>query len=99
MTRRLRSTLSPAISVCSSQQRGGTKTLPRKISRRMRVTSLHAGWLASLPEGLRNELVGGLSPAEARAILYDWPFWARAAQLPPGGTWRIWLLLAGRGFG
>ena len=63
------------------------------------MTSLHAGWLASLPEGLRNELVGGLSPAEARAILYDWPFWARAAQLPPGGTWRIWLLLAGRGFG
>jgi predicted phage terminase large subunit-like protein len=65
----------------------------------MRVTCLHAGWLASLPEALRNELIAALSPAEARALLYDWPFWARPNQLPPGGDWRVWLLLAGRGFG
>jgi phage terminase large subunit-like protein len=63
------------------------------------VTCLHAGWLASLPEALRNELVASLSPAEARALLYDWPFWARPNQLPPDGDWRVWLLLAGRGFG
>ncbi len=31
--------------------------------------------------------------------LYDWPFWARPAQLPPPGDWRIWLIMAGRGFG
>lgn len=60
---------------------------------------LHAGWLASLPEALRNSLVAALSPAEARALLYDWPFWARPNQLPPEGDWRVWLLLAGRGFG
>jgi Uncharacterized conserved protein len=28
-----------------------------------------------------------------------WHGIARANQLPPGGDWRIWLLLAGRGFG
>ncbi len=65
----------------------------------MRVRCLHAGWLASLPEALRNNLVAKLSPVEARALLYDWPFWARSSQLPPDGDWRVWLLLAGRGFG
>jgi len=28
-----------------------------------------------------------------------WRFWARQNQLAPVGAWRIWLLLAGRGFG
>ncbi len=60
---------------------------------------LHAAWLASLPEALRTELIAALSPAQARALLYDWPFWARSSQLPPEGNWRVWLLLAGRGFG
>lgn len=30
---------------------------------------------------------------------YQWSFWARDNQLPPDGDWRVWLLLAGRGFG
>jgi len=63
------------------------------------VKCLHASWLASLPEALRERLLGSLSPEEALALLYDWPFWARANQLPPEGSWRVWLLLAGRGFG
>lgn len=60
---------------------------------------VHASWLASLPEGLRDRIIGSLSPDEALALLYDWPFWARPSQLPPEGRWRVWLLLAGRGFG
>src|SRR6185437_3054620 len=32
-------------------------------------------------------------------VLDDWRIWARPSQLPPEGDWRIWLLLAGRGFG
>jgi phage terminase large subunit-like protein len=63
------------------------------------VRCLHAAWLASLPEALRNSLVAALSPAEAEALLFDWQFWARPNQLPPEGEWRVWLLLAGRGFG
>ena len=38
-------------------------------------------------------------PHFIRSILYDWSCWARPAQLAPDGDWRIWLILAGRGFG
>lgn len=31
--------------------------------------------------------------------LYDWRTQARPNQLPPGGDWLVWLILAGRGFG
>lgn len=34
-----------------------------------------------------------------RALLFDWRFWADPRQLPPPGNWRVWLMLAGRGFG
>lgn len=30
---------------------------------------------------------------------YNWEDEARAAQRAPDGDWRIWLILAGRGFG
>jgi phage terminase large subunit-like protein len=33
------------------------------------------------------------------ALESSWPAVARTNQLPPPGTWQIWLLLAGRGFG
>jgi len=65
----------------------------------MRAPRLHSTWLASLPEATRNEFVANLSPIEAHLLLHDWPFWARPEQLPPEGDWRVWLLLAGRGFG
>ncbi len=29
----------------------------------------------------------------------DWSLWARPKQIAPPGDWRIWLILAGRGFG
>jgi predicted phage terminase large subunit-like protein len=31
--------------------------------------------------------------------LFDWTIWARDKQLPPLDAWRVWLILAGRGFG
>ncbi len=40
-----------------------------------------------------------MTEADATNILMDWSLWAREKQLPPPGDWRIWLLLAGRGFG
>lgn len=40
------------------------------------------------------------SPQELAVSRYLWrDLWARPSQLPPVGTWRAWLLLAGRGFG
>lgn len=32
-------------------------------------------------------------------LLHDWAVHARPEQLPPPGDWRLWLMLAGRGFG
>lgn len=29
----------------------------------------------------------------------DWDFWGRPTQMAPHGDWRVWLLMAGRGFG
>ncbi len=40
-----------------------------------------------------------MSDRDAAHLLHDWPLWARDKQLPPAGDWRIWLILAGRGFG
>ena len=36
---------------------------------------------------------------DAVDTLHDWHLWARPSQLAPEGAWRVWLLLAGRGFG
>src|SRR5215468_4719791 len=38
-------------------------------------------------------------PREANAFEHDWRYRARPEQLPPAGSWRVWLLMAGRGFG
>ena len=45
------------------------------------------------------DALAGLPPAAAAALAHDWNFWARPQQLAPPGAWRVWLLLAGRGFG
>ena len=46
-------------------------------------------------QGLADTLDG----RAARALYYEWPIWAREAQLPPQGDWTTWLLLGGRGAG
>src|SRR6201984_3211225 len=65
----------------------------------MRARRLHATSLGSGAEVPRGQLIAALRRAEARALLAQWAFWARPNQLPPGGDWRVWLVLAGRGFG
>ena len=58
-----------------------------------------------LPEQTKLELI---EEARSRSQLgegfetflsFYWPLWARENQLPPGGEWTYWLILAGRGFG
>ncbi len=44
-------------------------------------------------------MIRSLTLKSAATLNRDWPFWARDSQLPPKGEWRVWLLLAGRGFG
>ncbi len=47
----------------------------------------------------RRDFIASLSRDEADFLLHFWPLWARPKQLPPPGDWRVWLMLAGRGFG
>ncbi|MEQ8396516.1 terminase family protein [Thalassobaculum sp.] len=47
----------------------------------------------------RTKILNELTGREAAVLLHDWPFWARPKQMPPAGDWRVWLILAGRGFG
>jgi phage terminase large subunit-like protein len=66
---------------------------------RRRDEPVPASWLLALAPDEREELIAGLSEAEARALLFDWPAWARPEQLAPSHwTWG-WLGLAGRGWG
>lgn len=45
------------------------------------------------------QAISGLSDEEIHRLVKDWRLWARSSQLPPEGVWRVWLLMAGRGFG
>ena len=47
----------------------------------------------------RKTRLNRLNSAEQERLRYVWPFWRRPNQTPPAGNWRIWLILAGRGFG
>lgn len=55
--------------------------------------------LASLPDAEREAELAKLSTETRAALNYHWPFWARPNQLEPEGSWSIWMMLAGRGFG
>lgn len=54
---------------------------------------------AALPAQEQAKRLAQLTDAQAEALLSDWTFWARPDQLTPPGDWRVWLALAGRGWG
>ena len=58
-----------------------------------------AAQLAALEPDEQRARLDRLDAAQHGRMLDDWEFWARPNQLPPPGDWRVWLLLAGRGFG
>lgn len=54
----------------------------------------------------RHTFYDGFSPEELERLEFEWKFWARPNQVPPGaecercrGQWLTWLILAGRGWG
>ena len=55
--------------------------------------------LLALPSAERLARLGELTPDEQRELAWHWRLWARPEQLAPAADWRIWLILAGRGFG
>lgn len=61
---------------------------------------MRASSLALLEPQQRQAFLSSLDAKQLEFLEHDWRgFWAREDQLPPQGLWRIWLLLAGRGFG
>lgn len=52
-----------------------------------------------MPLDTRRDRLNLLTDEERAALDYCWPFWSRPNQLAPAGDWRVWMILAGRGFG
>jgi phage terminase large subunit-like protein len=48
---------------------------------------------------LRYQVSEALDETERNSFEYLWDYNARKEQLPPPGNWRIWMIMAGRGFG
>lgn len=56
-------------------------------------------WLAQTSTRTRDRIALALNDEERAEFAYHWKFFARETQLPPPGSWRTWLIMAGRGFG
>lgn len=55
--------------------------------------------LRDLSEDDFNTLISSLNATQADELIHMWDFWARPDQLEPKGDWKIWMPLAGRGWG
>lgn len=58
-----------------------------------------AAWLATLDPAMRRAALARMSDRQRRLLRTHWRLWAHDGQLPPGGNWHAWLIMAGRGFG
>jgi phage terminase large subunit-like protein len=56
-------------------------------------------WLLTAEREAQVKLSETLTQTEREKITFVWDYKARPEQLPPPGDWRIWLMMAGRGFG
>jgi phage terminase large subunit-like protein len=55
--------------------------------------------LADLDPAVRRAVVYGLESRFVRGAEEEWATWAHEGQETPKGDWRVWLMMAGRGFG
>lgn len=55
--------------------------------------------LASEPEDRARALLDAVDDKTFDVMVREWVYSGRGGQLPPPGDWRVWLILAGRGFG
>lgn len=56
-------------------------------------------WVAGIDRAAWRRMRRRLTGAAAERLAREWAFLARPGQLPPAGDWRVWLMMAGRGFG
>jgi len=56
--------------------------------------------LAEAEDEYQRRIIWAMAPAEVLKLDADFESWAHENQLPPNGAgWRVWLMMAGRGFG
>jgi phage terminase large subunit-like protein len=55
--------------------------------------------IKALATDKREALIAWMKEKQFIEFYDSWNCWARAEQLPPAWHWRVWLLMAGRGFG
>ncbi|ALR22731.1 DNA-packaging protein [Sphingobium baderi] len=63
----------------------------------MRMSDME--WLAGQDDAVRERVLAHLDDAAAERLAAEWRWTARAGQVAPDGDWRVWLMMAGRGFG
>lgn len=56
-------------------------------------------WMLEAGEDQIDAFAKELDDEECAEWRYDWRIWGRRSQRPPKGDWRVWLVMAGRGFG
>ena len=95
---------SPGADPRQAREEAGAGRAPcRRFRRRRRQRMLSAQqarlFLSLTPEEQRAR-IAKLSPEELLSFDGWFEFWAQRGQLPPlGEGWRVWLMMAGRGFG
>lgn len=50
-------------------------------------------------DSMQSDWIASLTDQEAAELIYNWEFLARPEQLPANTPWKVWLVLAGRGWG
>ncbi len=63
------------------------------------ITADPAGFLRCLDEEGQQYILNRLTPPQQRELEERWHIWAHEGQNPDDGDWRIWMIMAGRGFG
>ncbi len=64
------------------------------------LSERHAWLLANLPPDEQRRRIATLAPEELLSLDGWFELWAHKGQLPPSCEgWRVWLMMAGRGFG
>ena len=63
------------------------------------LRSITAWDLARMSRADRIKAFEGVDDVSRKILERDWPFRIMPGQAPPPGDWRVWLLMAGRGFG
>lgn len=56
-------------------------------------------WMLDASDAQIEAFLKTLDPRECLEWQYDWHLWGRRQQHAPPGDWRVWMVMAGRGFG